>query len=184
MRPRISIRGRVRPLVRRSVRRSVGWSRVIFARRKSRFSRLKMSADKKVASDVPPRYLSIYWQQIYRQPRTSIRFLLISSCQNVQQLRPLGESWFFAGSSEDDKGSVKKKWELGCSFVNLLSVLLFYSNNIQKWWIKVWFLKCLMSVLSGRTSFYPFLKTWKIFTPKFPMKYSKNGQNFTTPKNT
>ena len=41
-----------------------------------------------------------------------------------------------------------------------------------------------MPVLSGRTNFDPFLKTWKFFTPKFPMKYSKNGQNFTTPKNT
>ena len=62
--------------------------------------------------------------------------------------------------------------------------LLFYSNNMHKWWIKVWFLTCQMPVLSGRTNFDPFLKTWKFFTPKFPMKYSKNGQNFTTPKNT
>ena len=50
--------------------------------------------------------------------------------------------------------------------------------------MKIWFLTCPMPVLSGRTNFNPFLKTWKFFTPKFPMKYSKNGQNFTTPKNT
>ena len=62
--------------------------------------------------------------------------------------------------------------------------LLFYSNNMHKWWIKVWFLTCQMLVLSGKTNFDPFLKTWKFFTPKFPMKYSKNGQNFTTPRNT
>ena len=41
-----------------------------------------------------------------------------------------------------------------------------------------------MSVLSGKTNFDPFLKTWNFFTSKFPMKYSKNGQNFTTPENT
>ena len=58
------------------------------------------------------------------------------------------------------------------------------SNNMYKWWMKIWFLTCQMPVLSGRTNFDPFLKTWKFFTPKFPMKYSKNGQNFTTPKNT
>ena len=62
--------------------------------------------------------------------------------------------------------------------------LLFYSNSMHKWWIKVWFLTCQMLVLSGRTNFDPFLKTWKFFTPKFPMKYSKNGQNFTALKNT
>ena len=50
--------------------------------------------------------------------------------------------------------------------------------------MKVWFLTCQMPVLSGRINFDPFLKTWKFFAPKFPMKYSKNGQNFTTPKNT
>ena len=30
-----------------------------------------------------------------------------------------------------------------------------------------------MPVLSGRTNFDPFSKTWKFFTPKFPMKYRK-----------
>ena len=62
--------------------------------------------------------------------------------------------------------------------------LLLYSNKMHKWWMKVRFLTCQMPVLSGRTSFDPFLKTWKSFTPKFPMKYGKNGQNFTTPENT
>ena len=36
-----------------------------------------------------------------------------------------------------------------------------------------------MPVLSGKTDFDLFLKTSKIFTPKFPMKYCNNGQNFT-----
>ena len=49
---------------------------------------------------------------------------------------------------------------------------------------KIWFLTCQTPVLSGRTSFESFLKTWNIFTPKFPMKCSKNVQNFVTPKNT
>ena len=50
--------------------------------------------------------------------------------------------------------------------------------------MKVRFLTCQMPVLSGRINFDPFLKTLNFFTPKFPMKYSKNGQNLSTPENT
>ena len=41
-----------------------------------------------------------------------------------------------------------------------------------------------MPVLSGGTDFDPIFKASKILTPKFPIKYGKNGQNFTMPKNT
>ena len=82
-----------------------------------------------------------------------------------------------------DKGSVKKSETWAVHLLIRWLLLLFYLNSMHKWWIKVWFLTCQMPVLSGRTNFDPFLKTWKFFTPKFPMKYSKNGQNFTTLKN-
>ena len=39
-------------------------------------------------------------------------------------------------------------------------------------------------ILSGKINFNPFSKTWNLFAAKIPMKYSKNGQNFVTPKNT
>ena len=48
---------------------------------------------------------------------------------------------------------------------------------MHKQCVKALFLTWQMPVLSDRTDFDPFLKTWKILTPKFPMKYSKNGQN-------
>ena len=82
------------------------------------------------------------------------------------------------------RGQSKKSESWAVHLLICWLFLLFYSNNMHKWWMKIWFLKCQMPVLSGRTNFDPFLKTWKIFTPKFPMKYSKNGQNFTTLKNT
>ena len=41
-----------------------------------------------------------------------------------------------------------------------------------------------MSNLLGRTNFDPFSKTWKFFAQKISMKYSKNGRNFATFKNT
>ena len=63
-------------------------------------------------------------------------------------------------------------------------LLLFYSGIKHKQWLKVWFLTYQMLVLPGRINFDPFSKTWKFFSPKIPMKYSKNGQNFVTPKNT
>ena len=83
-----------------------------------------------------------------------------------------------------DKGSVKKSETWAVHLLIRWLFLLFYSNNMHKWLMKNWFLTCQMPVLSGRINFDPFLKTWKFFSPKFPMKYSKNGQNFTTPKNT
>ena len=82
------------------------------------------------------------------------------------------------------RGQSKKSESWAVHLLICWLFLLFYSNNMHKWWMKLWFLTCQMPVLWGRTNFDPFLKTWKIFTPKFPMKYSKNSQNFTTSKNT
>ena len=49
--------------------------------------------------------------------------------------------------------------------------------------MKMWFLKPQMPNLSGRINYDPFLKAWNFFTAKIPMKYSKNGQNFSMSKN-
>ena len=40
------------------------------------------------------------------------------------------------------------------------------------------FLDCLMPVLSDKINFDSYLKTLKVYAPKIPIKYSKNGQNF------
>ena len=82
------------------------------------------------------------------------------------------------------RGQSKKSESWAVHLLICWLFLLFYSNNMHKWCIKVRFLTRQMPVLSGRTNFDPFLKTWKFFIPKFPIKYSKNGQNFITPKNT
>ena len=55
---------------------------------------------------------------------------------------------------------------------------------VHKQWVKAWFLKCQMPVLSGRLNFDTFSITSSFFAPKIPMKYSKNSQNFATSKNT
>ena len=81
------------------------------------------------------------------------------------------------------RGQSKKSESWAVHLLICWLFLLFYSNNMHKWWMKIWFLTWQMPVLSGRTNFDPFLKTWKFFTPKFPMKYSKNGQNFSTLEN-
>ena len=95
--------------------------------------------------------------------------------------------WVFALGKEDGRqvirGQSKKSESWAVHLLICWLFLLFYSNNIHTRWMKIWFLTRQMPVLSGRTNFDPFLKTWKFFTLKFPMKYSKNGQNFTTFKN-
>ena len=85
--------------------------------------------------------------------------------------------------TKHDNGSSKKKCQQNCSSVFCLTLLLFYSDMVQKQWLKVWFLKSQMPFLSGRINFVPFLKTSKNFFPKIPMKYSKNGQKFAMSKN-
>ena len=63
-------------------------------------------------------------------------------------------------------------------------LFLFYSDIMRKKWLQVWFLTWCMPVLSYGTKFELISITSKIFTPKIPMKYSKNGQNFITFGNT
>ena len=84
---------------------------------------------------------------------------------------------------EKDKGLLKKKCQLSCSFDFCWSLLLFLSNMVHRQWLKVWFFTSQMPVLSSWINFVPISTTSNFCFSKIPMKYSKNGEKFAMSKN-